>query len=111
MKVVATGATGKFAGLVVPALGGSHGIDVRAVVHEPGRKLHIPLSAVRAAVDADLRDPDSLRAALDGAGGMFLVLPAFAPDTTELGTGMVEAAGTVSVGSCTPACTTRPWRW
>ena len=41
VKVVANGATGKFAGLVVPALV-SHGIDVRAVVHEPGSK-HIPL--------------------------------------------------------------------
>ena len=38
VKVLATGATGKFAGLVGQALV-SHGIDVRAVVHEPGRKL------------------------------------------------------------------------
>jgi uncharacterized protein YbjT (DUF2867 family) len=72
VKVVATGATGKFAGLVVPALV-SHGIDVRAVVHEPGRK-HIPLErGAGETVDADLRDPASLRAALDGADGVFLI--------------------------------------
>jgi uncharacterized protein YbjT (DUF2867 family) len=56
VKVVATGATGKFAGLVVPALV-SHGIDVRAVVHDPDRE-HIPLDrGAREAVHADLRDP------------------------------------------------------
>ena len=82
MKVLATGATGKFAGLVVPALV-SHGIDVRAVVHDPGKK-HIPLErGAGETVDADLRDPASLRAALDGADGVFLITPAFAPDATD----------------------------
>ena len=41
MEVLATGATGKFASLVVPALA-SHGIQVRAVVHDAG-KSGIPL--------------------------------------------------------------------
>jgi uncharacterized protein YbjT (DUF2867 family) len=68
MKVLATGATGKFAGLIVPALV-SRGIDVRAVVHDPGKK-HIPLGHGAAeTVTADLRDPVSLRAALDGVDG------------------------------------------
>jgi uncharacterized protein YbjT (DUF2867 family) len=89
--VLATGATGKFAGLVVPALV-SHGIDVRAVVHDPGKK-HIPLErGAGETVDADLRDPASLRAALDGADGVFLITPAFAPDATEMGLNLVEAA-------------------
>jgi uncharacterized protein YbjT (DUF2867 family) len=34
MKVLATGATGAYAGLVVPAQV-DHGIEVRAVVHDP----------------------------------------------------------------------------
>jgi uncharacterized protein YbjT (DUF2867 family) len=38
MKVLATGATGKFASLVVPALV-SHGIEVRAVVHDRARAI------------------------------------------------------------------------
>ena len=96
MKVLATGATGKFAGLVVPALV-SHGIDVRAVVHDPDKK-HIPLErgAVET-VDADLRDPASLRAALDGADGVFLITPAFAPDATEMGLNLVAAAQAAGV--------------
>ena len=96
MKVLATGATGKFAGLVVAALV-SHGIDVRAVVHEPGKK-HIPLErGAGETVDADLRDPASLRAALDGADGVFLITPAFAPDATEMGLNLVEAAQAAGV--------------
>jgi uncharacterized protein YbjT (DUF2867 family) len=82
------------AGLVVPALV-SHGIDVRAVVHEPGKK-HLPLErGAGETVDADLRDPASLRAALDGADGVFLITPAFAPDATEMGLNLVEAAQAV----------------
>jgi uncharacterized protein YbjT (DUF2867 family) len=96
VKVLATGATGKFAGLVVPALV-SHGIDVRAVVHEPDKK-HIPLECgAGETVDADLRDPASLRAALDGADGVFLITPAFAPDATEMGLNLVEAARAAGV--------------
>jgi uncharacterized protein YbjT (DUF2867 family) len=96
VKVLATGATGKFAGLVVPALV-SHGIGVRAVVHEPGKK-HIPLDrGAGETVDADLRDPASLRAALDGADGVFLITPAFAPDATEMGLNLVAAAQAAGV--------------
>ncbi|MGH3502869.1 MAG: NmrA family NAD(P)-binding protein [Nocardioidaceae bacterium] len=36
MKVLAVGATGKFAGLVVPALARS-GVEVRALVHNPAK--------------------------------------------------------------------------
>jgi uncharacterized protein YbjT (DUF2867 family) len=96
VKVLATGATGKFAGLIVPALV-SHGIDVRAVVHEPDKK-HIPLErGAGETVAADLRDPASLRAALDGADGVFLIVPAFAPDATEMGLNLVQAAQAAGV--------------
>jgi uncharacterized protein YbjT (DUF2867 family) len=96
VRVLAVGATGKFAGLVVPALV-SHGIDVRAVVHEPGKK-HIPLErGAGETVDADLRDPASLRAALDGVDGAFLITPAFAPDATEMGLNLVAAAQAAGV--------------
>ena len=43
------------------------------------------------------RHPDSMRAALDGMDGLFLILPAFAPDAAELGTGMVAAAQAAGV--------------
>lgn len=96
MKVLATGATGKFAGLVVPALV-SRGIEVRAVVHDPGKK-HIPLGhGASKTVTSDLRDPVSLRAALDGVDGAFLITPAFAPDATQMGLNLVEAAQAAGV--------------
>ncbi|MEX5711751.1 NmrA family NAD(P)-binding protein [Parafrankia sp. FMc6] len=62
MKVLATGATGTYAGLVVSALV-RQGVDVRAVVHDPAKR-DIPLGhGAGETVTADLRDPASLRAA------------------------------------------------
>ncbi|MEO7124251.1 MAG: NmrA family NAD(P)-binding protein [Lacisediminihabitans sp.] len=91
MKILATGATGWVAQLVVPALV-SAGHEVRAVVHD-ANKADIPLSlGAQETVQADLRDPASLDAALDGVDGAFLITPAFAPDATELGLTFVQAA-------------------
>jgi len=91
MKVLATGATGWVAQHVVSALV-SAGHDVRAVVHDPA-KAGIPLGlGAKETVQADLRDPASLDAALDGVDGAFLITPAFAPDATELGLALVGAA-------------------
>ncbi|WP_261567543.1 SDR family oxidoreductase [Frankia gtarii] len=96
MKVLATGATGTFAGLVVPALV-SHGIDVRAVVHDLGKR-DIPLgNGAGETVTADLGDPASLRAAFDGVDGAFLITPAFASDATKMGLNLVEAAQAAGV--------------
>jgi uncharacterized protein YbjT (DUF2867 family) len=91
MKVLATGATGWVAQHVVSALVRA-GHDVRAVVHDPA-KAGIPLGlGAKETVQADLRNPASLDAALDGVDGAFLITPAFAPDATELGLALVEAA-------------------
>lgn len=91
MKILATGATGRVAHLVVPALVAA-GHDVRAAVHDEA-KTEIPLGlGAQETVSADLRDPASLDAALDGVDGAFLITPAFAPDATELGLAFIEAA-------------------
>lgn len=91
MKILATGATGWVAHLVVPALVRA-GHEVRAVVHDAS-KADIPRSlGAQETVQADLRDAASLDAALDGVDGAFLITPAFAPDATELGLALVEAA-------------------
>src|SRR5882672_11428826 len=96
MTVLATGATGKFASLVVPALV-SHGIQVRAVVHDPG-KSDLPLGhGASQVVAADLGDVASVRAALDGIDGAFLITPAFAPDATKMGLNFIEAARAAGV--------------
>ncbi len=91
MRVLTVGATGQFAGLVVPALVRA-GVQVRALVHDPDKAEQLADTGVAETVPGDLRDPDSMRAALEGMDGMFLVLPAFAPDTIDLGTGMIAAA-------------------
>jgi uncharacterized protein YbjT (DUF2867 family) len=65
MKVLATGATGKFAGLVVPALA-QPGIEVRAMVHDPS-KAAVPRSlGAQENVTADLRDRGSIDALATG---------------------------------------------
>jgi uncharacterized protein YbjT (DUF2867 family) len=91
VRVLAIGATGQFAGLVVPALV-SGGVQVRALVHDPAKQ-----DQVRDAVVGELRDPASMRAALDGAEGVFLIIPAFAPDSAALGIGVVAAARAAGV--------------
>jgi uncharacterized protein YbjT (DUF2867 family) len=96
MRVLAIGATGQFAGLVVPALV-AEGIGVRALVHDPAKQDQVKQAGADQAVAGDLRDPASIRAALDGVDGVFLILPAFAPDTVELGTGVVAAAQAAGV--------------
>jgi uncharacterized protein YbjT (DUF2867 family) len=96
MRVLAIGATGQYAGLVVPALI-SRSVQVRALVHDPAKLDQAKEAGAGEAVAGDLRDPASLRAALDGADGVFLIIPAFAPDTAELGTGVVAAAQAAGV--------------
>jgi uncharacterized protein YbjT (DUF2867 family) len=96
MRVLTVGATGQFAGLVVPTFVGA-GLQVRALVHDPDKAQQLAKTGVTEAVAGDLRDRDSMRAALDSMDGLFLILPAFAPDTAELGTSMVVAAQAAGV--------------
>ncbi len=55
MRVLAIGATGKFAGLVVPALA-SRGVTVRALVHDPTKTEAVRELGARENVAGDLRD-------------------------------------------------------
>lgn len=96
MRVLAIGATGQFAGLVVPALA-SKGLQVRALVHDPAKADRVRELGADEAVAGDLRDRASIDAALNGVDAVFHVTPAFAPDSAELGIGMVEAATAAGV--------------
>lgn len=96
MRVLAVGATGQFAGLVVPALV-AKGLQVRALVHDPAKADRVRELGADEAVAGDLRDRESIDKALDGVGGVFHVTPAFAPDSAALGIGMVEAATAAGV--------------
>jgi uncharacterized protein YbjT (DUF2867 family) len=96
MRVLAIGATGPNAGLVVPALV-SKGVQVRALVHDPAKREQVERAGADEAVPGDLRDPASLKRALDGIDGVFLIIPAYAPDTAELGQGVIAAAQAAGV--------------
>lgn len=85
--VLAIGAAGKFAGLVVPKLA-RRGVCVRGFVRNSGQG-----DAVRAAGAADiavgdLRDRTSLDAALRGIDAVFYIVPAFMPDEADAGIGV-----------------------
>ncbi len=97
MKVLATGATGAYAGLVVPALVAC-GIDVRALVHDPAKADMARAGGAREIVHGDLSDPASLDAAMEDVDGVFLITPAFASDATQLGLNAVAAAVRAGVG-------------
>lgn len=89
--VLVVGATGRVAGLVVPALA-RRGATVRALVRtEQDRRKAIDNGATEAVV-ADLRDPASLLRAASGADGVFHIGPAFQPDEAQMGCNLVAAA-------------------
>jgi uncharacterized protein YbjT (DUF2867 family) len=89
--ILAVGAAGKFAGLVVPALA-ARGVNVRGLVRDATQGEAVrKLGATEIAV-GDLRDGASLDAALKGVDAVFYIAPAFLPDEAEIGEGMVDSA-------------------
>ena len=89
--ILVVGATGRFAGLVVPELA-RRGAKVRALIRdETHGALAKSLGASEIAI-GDLRERGSLDRALEGAAGVFHIGPAFAPDEAAMGVSMVEAA-------------------
>jgi uncharacterized protein YbjT (DUF2867 family) len=96
MKVLVIGATGQYAGLVVPELK-KRGVTVRALVRDEGRTGLARRRGADETVVGDLRSPASLRAAAEGVDGVFHLNPAFAPGESDLGIAMVEAAQAADV--------------
>jgi uncharacterized protein YbjT (DUF2867 family) len=95
--ILAIGAHGRLAGLVPPALRGK-GFKVRALVRNEASAARALQNGATETVFGDLRDPDSLRAAVRGVAGVFHVGPAFAPDEARMGVNMVRAAREGDVG-------------
>ena len=83
MQVLTIGATGQFAGLVVPALV-SRGVHVRALVHDPAKASQIEDADVEVVV-GDLRDPGSMKTALHGRDEETFISPADEIPSPELG--------------------------
>lgn len=96
MRVLAVGATGRYAGLVVPELR-KRGIVVRALLRDPRRSGSVQDQGAGEIAIGDLGDPASLRAALRDVDGVFHIGPAFAPGEIDMGIAMVDAATSAGV--------------
>ncbi len=92
MKVLVVGATGRFAGLVVPELK-RRGATVRALLRSERQAEQAMEQGADETAIGNLENAESLRAAAVGVDGVFHINPAFAPEEGELGVRMVEAAG------------------
>ena len=96
MKVLMVGATGRFAGMVVPELT-KRGATVRALIQSQEKAAEaLAHGAVETAI-GNLSDEASLRRAAEGVDGVFHIGPAFAPDEEKMGKRMVEAAKAAGV--------------
>ena len=96
MKVLVVGATGEYAGLVVPELKRG-GAKVRGLIRDGGKADAAKRNGADETAVGDLTDPTSLRAAAEGCDGVYHINPVFIPNEDELGVNMVEAAKAVGV--------------
>ena len=91
MKILMVGASGKYAGYVLPALK-ERGATVRALVTSSEKRAGAITQGADEAVVGDLNDEQSLEIAAEGVDGVFHINPAFQPNEAELGVAMVHAA-------------------
>jgi uncharacterized protein YbjT (DUF2867 family) len=96
MKVLAVGAAGQFAGLVVPELH-RRGVVVRALLRDRRREAEVRQRGAAEIALGDLQDPVSLRRALEGIDGVFHINPSFAPHEIDMGIAMVDAARSAGI--------------
>ncbi len=96
MKVLMVGASGKYAGYVLPALK-ARGATVRALVRSADKQADVLAQGADEVVIGDLQDEQSLLHAAEGVDGVFHINPAFLPNEAELGVAMVNAAEAAGV--------------
>ena len=89
--ILAFGAGGEFAGLVVPELA-KRGARVRALIHRQEEEEEVRKQGAQEIVVGDLTDAASLAVALRGVNSVFYVAPAFLDHEAEVGKNVVEAA-------------------
>src|SRR5947208_1465614 len=90
MKVLMIGATGKFAGLVLPQLK-KQGHTVIALVRDHDKGKQSVTSGADKFVIGDLYDPGTLESACSGINSVFHIIPAFNREV-EAGLNIVKAA-------------------
>jgi uncharacterized protein YbjT (DUF2867 family) len=91
LTVLAVGAAGNLAGLVVPELV-ERGATVRGLVRKPEQVEEAKRRGATEVAVGDLADLESLSSALQGVDAVFHLGPAFAPNEIQMGQNMVEAA-------------------
>lgn len=89
--VLAIGAAGKYAGLVIPALV-RRGATVRGLVHHAQDAEAVRDHGAAEVAIGDLRDRASLDQALKNVQSVFYIAPAFLPDEANVGKHVVDAA-------------------
>lgn len=89
--ILAVGADGKFAGLVIPALA-ARGAKVRGLVRKPESTAGVRDKGAAEVAVGDLSDGASMARALEGVTSVFYIAPAFLPNEAEVGMAMVAAA-------------------
>lgn len=94
--ILAVGAAGAFAGLVVPELA-RRGAKVRGLVRDPSQEAAVRDNGAWEVAVGDLADRASLQSALQGVDRAFYIGPAFMKDGAAVGKGFVEAARAAGV--------------
>jgi uncharacterized protein YbjT (DUF2867 family) len=89
--VLAVGAAGQFAGLVVPELK-QRGARVRGLVRDPAKVADARSRGASEVVVGDLRDRAGMAATFKGIDAVFYIAPASLPDEAEVGRAVVHAA-------------------
>ncbi len=91
MKVLMIGATGQFAGLVVPELK-KRNVEVFALIRDATKAEEAYRNGADHIVIGNLDNAESLYAAVKTMDGVFHINPAFDPHESEQGVAMVKAA-------------------
>ncbi|CAN5123366.1 NmrA family NAD(P)-binding protein [soil metagenome] len=89
--ILVVGASGKFAGLVVPELA-KRGADIRAMVHHADDSAAVRKVGAQEVVVGDLTDPTSVATALKGVDRVFYIAPVALPGEAEVGKAFVAAS-------------------
>lgn len=94
--VLAVGAAGQFAGLVVPELA-ARGARIRGFIQDAEQADLVRGHGAAEVAIGDLRDRAGIDAALRGIDSVFYIAPAFQENEADLGIAMVEAAKAAGV--------------
>ena len=89
--ILVVGASGHFAGTVVPALA-ARGAVVRGMVRNRAEMARVRAAGAEEVVLADLIDPASVSAALRGVESVFYIAPVALPNEAQVGEAFVAAA-------------------